>query len=92
VDETFASGGLNARAQLLGKLQGGGGTFCLLAQFHASKVLRFFAGRGSVIHTSACVMVTNHTSGLEHDTSIILKYRNLTKDLKSALAACSSKH
>jgi hypothetical protein len=75
VDETLASGGLNVRAQLLGRLQGGDGIFCLLAQFHASKVLRFFAVRGSVIHTSACVMVTNHTSGLEQD--IVLKYSNL---------------
>lgn len=64
MDETLASGGLNGRAQLLGRLQGGGGIFCRLAQFHASKVLRFFAGRGSVIHTSAWVMVTNQMSGL----------------------------
>lgn len=66
MDETFASGGLNDRAQLLGRLQAGGGIFCLLAQFHASKVLRFFADRGSVIHTSAWVMVTIQTSGLQH--------------------------
>jgi hypothetical protein len=65
MDETLASGGLNGRAQLLGRLQGRGGMFCRLAQFHASKVLRFFAGRGSVIHTSAWVMVTNQMSGLE---------------------------
>ena len=64
MDDTLASGGLNGRAQLLGRLQGGDGIFCRLAQFHASKVLRFFAGRGSVIHTSAWVMVTNQMSGL----------------------------
>lgn len=74
MDETLASGGLNVKAQLLGRLQGGGGIFCRLAQFHASKVLRFFAGRGSVIHTSAWVMVTNQTSGLEQDTALKCGY------------------
>lgn len=64
VAEKFASGGLKGTAQLLGRLQAGNGRFSFLSHFHASKVLRSFAGLGSVIHTRACVTVTYHTSGL----------------------------
>lgn len=61
----FDSGGLKESPQEFCRLQGGGGIFSRLAQFQASNEFSSLVGLGSVIQTSACVTVTNQTSGLK---------------------------
>lgn len=56
---------LKDKAHLLEFLHGAGGTLGFFSHFQASKLFNWFMGFGSVIQVKACVIVTNHTSGLK---------------------------
>jgi len=66
VPDTLVSGCLNDNGHLLGKLHGGDGSWSVLSHIHGSYPDSSLAVFGSVIHVNACVIVTNHTSGLRN--------------------------
>lgn len=64
VPDTLVSGCLKDKRHLFGKLQGGEGNCSGLSHIHGSNPAKSLVVFGSVIQVNACVVVTNHTSGL----------------------------